>query len=72
MTGKPVEYFAYPFGLWDKAAIQELQYRGIKMAFQLSAKRDSTQPLYTVRRMIVPGTWTTKGLFKAIKRTFNL
>jgi len=72
ITGKPVVYFAYPFGLWNKAAIQQLQLRGIKMAFQLSAKSDSTQPLYTVRRMLVPGTWTTKGLFKAIKRTFHL
>lgn len=72
ITGKPVDYFAYPFGLWNKPAIQELQYRGIKMAFQLSAKRDSTQPLFTIRRTLVPGTWTTNGLFKAIKRTFHL
>jgi peptidoglycan/xylan/chitin deacetylase (PgdA/CDA1 family) len=72
ITGRPILYFAYPFGLWDKAAIQELQHRGIKMAFQLSAKPDSIQPLYTVRRMLIPGTWTTKGLFKAIKRTFHL
>jgi peptidoglycan/xylan/chitin deacetylase (PgdA/CDA1 family) len=72
ITGKPVEYFAYPFGLWNKAAIQELQHRGIKMAFQLSTKRDSTQPLYTIRRTLVPGTWTTNDLFKAMKRTFHL
>ena len=72
ITGKPVVYFAYPFGLWNTAAIPQLQHRGIKMAFQLSAKRDSTQPLYTVRRMLVPGTWTTKGLFKAMKTTFHL
>jgi len=70
ITGKPVEYFAYPFGIWDKAAIQELQKRGIKMAFQLSAKRDSAQPLYTVRRTLVPGTWTMKTFFKAVKTTF--
>jgi peptidoglycan/xylan/chitin deacetylase (PgdA/CDA1 family) len=72
ITAKPVEYFAYPFGLWNISAIQPLQKRGIKMAFQLSAKRDSTQPLYTVRRMLVPGTWTTKGLFKSMKATFHL
>ena len=72
ITEKPVIYFAYPFGLWNKAAIPELQSRGIKMAFQLSGKRDSVQPLYTVRRMLVPGTWTTKGMFNAMKSTFHL
>lgn len=72
ITGKPVQYFAYPFGLWNKQAIPQLQSRDIHMAFQLSAKRDSTEPLYTVRRMIVPGTWTTKGLIKAMKGTFSL
>lgn len=72
ITGKPVTYFAYPFGLWKQPAIPELQQRDIKMAFQLSAKPDSTQPLYTVRRMLVPGTWTNDGLFKAMKRTFRL
>lgn len=72
ISGTPVTYFAYPYGLWDKPAIQMLEQQGIKMAFQLSAKIDSTQPLYTVRRMLVPGTWTTKGLFKAMKTTFKL
>ncbi len=72
ITGKPVVYFAYPFGLWNEAAIPELQQRNIKMAFQLSTKVDTTQPLYTVRRMLVPGTWTNDGLFKAMKRTFHL
>jgi peptidoglycan/xylan/chitin deacetylase (PgdA/CDA1 family) len=72
ITGKPVNYFAYPFGLWNQAALPELQQRNIKMAFQLSTKPDTTQPLYTVRRMLVPGTWTNDGLFKAMKRTFHL
>ncbi len=72
ITGKPVQFFAYPFGLWNKEAIPKLQSRNIRMAFQLSAKRDSTDPLYTVRRMIVPGSWTTKGLMKAMKGTFDL
>ncbi len=41
ITGKTVEYFAYPFGLWNKAAIPEIKSRGYKMAFILSTKRDS-------------------------------
>lgn len=72
ITGMPVQYFAYPFGLWNKEAIPQLQNRQIQMAFQLSAKRDSAEPLYTIRRMIVPGTWTTNGLMKAMKGTFKL
>ena len=71
ITGKPVEYFAYPFGLWNAAAIPELKSRGYKMAFILSTKRDDAEPLYTIRRMIVPGTWATAGMLKAMKSTFN-
>jgi peptidoglycan/xylan/chitin deacetylase (PgdA/CDA1 family) len=71
ITGKPVKYFAYPFGLWNQAAIPELKSRGYELAFILSTKRDSTEPLYTIRRMIVPGTWSTPGMIKAMKSTFN-
>lgn len=72
ITGQTVKYFAYPFGLWNQAAIPELKSRGYKMAFILSSKRDSTEPLYTIRRMIVPTQWSTPGMFKAMKQTFHL
>lgn len=72
ITGKPALYFAYPFGVWNKAAIPELKKAGFKLAFALTSKRDSTEPLYTVRRMIVPGQWSTPGMIKAMKQTFNL
>lgn len=72
ITGKAATYFAYPYGLWNKAAIPELKKAGFKMAFILSTKRDSTEPLYTVRRMIVPGTWSTPGMLKAMRQTFHL
>lgn len=72
ITGKPAKYFAYPFGLWNRAAFPELKKAGYKMAFSLSTKRDSTEPLYTIRRMIVPGQWSTKGMIKAMKQTFKL
>lgn len=72
ITGKPVKYFAYPFGLWNKEAIPELKQRGYKLAFILSTKRDTTDPLYTVRRMIVPGQWSTQGMLKAMRSTFHL
>ena len=71
ITGKSAQYFAYPFGLWNKAAIPELKKAGYKMAFILSTTRDSIDPLFTVRRMIVPGQWSTKGMFGAMNKTFS-
>lgn len=71
ITGKPVEYFAYPFGAWNKEAIPELKKHNVKAAFQLSTPRDSTEPLYTIRRMIVPGDWSAQTMYKAMKRTFR-
>jgi peptidoglycan/xylan/chitin deacetylase (PgdA/CDA1 family) len=71
ITGKPVEYFAYPFGIWSRDGIPEIEKRGYKMAFQLSTARDSTQPLYTVRRMIVAPTWSAEGMLRVMKSTFK-
>lgn len=71
ITGKEVNSFAYPFGLWNQEAIPELKKRGYKMAFILSSKRDSTEPLHTIRRMIVPGQWSAEGMIKAMKTTFR-
>jgi peptidoglycan/xylan/chitin deacetylase (PgdA/CDA1 family) len=64
ITGKPVEYFAYPFGVWSEPAIIELKKRGIRAAFQLTGKKSTTAPLYTIKRMLIPGTWSEKYLLK--------
>ena len=71
ITGKPVKYFAFPFGLWNEQAIPELKKRGIKASFQLVGKRDSTEPLYTIRRMIVPGEWNNERIMKWMKTNFR-
>ncbi len=71
VTGKKVSYFAYPFGIWDQKAIPALKARDYKMAFILSTPRDSVQPLHTIRRMIVPGTWSAQGMLKVMKTTFD-
>ena len=70
ITGKPVEYFAYPFGLWNPEAIPFLKERGFKAAFQLSAKRDEKDPLHTIRRIIVPGEWSAETMMKVMRRSF--
>jgi peptidoglycan/xylan/chitin deacetylase (PgdA/CDA1 family) len=71
ITGKPVPYFAYPFGLWNKEAIPEIKKSGYQMGYILSTKRDSIDPLYTIRRMIVSGTWTTERMMKSTESTFS-
>ncbi|MFD2248153.1 polysaccharide deacetylase family protein [Pontibacter ruber] len=70
ITGKPTLYFAYPFGLWNEQAIPELQKRGVKGAFQLAAKRDEQEPLYTVRRIIASGYWSSNRLYKNMISSF--
>ncbi len=71
MVGKPIQFFAYPFGLWNEQAIPELKNRGLVAAFQLSTARDSQEPLYTIRRIIVPGGWTGAQLVNRMKGSFH-
>jgi peptidoglycan/xylan/chitin deacetylase (PgdA/CDA1 family) len=70
ITGTPIRYFAYPFGLWNKQAIPELKKRNFMAAFQLITKRDEEEPLYTIRRIIVPGYWSLKTVQHAIVSDF--
>ena len=71
IIGKPVTDFAYPFGLWNTAAIPELKKSGYKMAYILSTKRDTVDPLYTIRRIIISGTSSTQGMLKSIESSFK-
>ena len=70
ITGKSIRYFAYPFGLWNTAAFPELKKRGFVAAFQLNEKPDQKDPLYCIRRIIVPGTWNGSALHQWILRDF--
>ncbi|MGN6639327.1 MAG: polysaccharide deacetylase family protein [Mucilaginibacter sp.] len=70
ITGKPIKYFAYPFGLWNEQNLPELHKRGFKIAFQLAEKRDANDPLMTVRRILDSGYWTTKTLSNSIRHSF--
>lgn len=71
ITGKPVDYFAYPFGLWNTTAIAAIKKEGYQSAFILSTKRDSINPQYTNRRIIVSGLWSKDKMLKAIKTSFK-
>ena len=68
IVGKPVEYWAYPNGVFDHKGAQELS-KYIKMSFSLATKRDSLLPLQTVRRIIVPEC-SPQGLLKAMHQSF--
>ncbi len=71
ITGKPVQYFAYPFGLWNKDAIKGLKQYHFKSVFQLSDPRDKEDPLYCIRRIIIPGEWSTAGMMRVMKSSFK-
>ncbi len=71
IIGKKVEFLAYPFGLCNDFAVQELKKRNFKGAFQLAGKQHKNDPLLTIRRLIVPGTWNGERLMKEINFAFR-
>lgn len=71
IIGKKVDYFAYPFGVWNASGIPEIKKRGYLMAFQLATRRDTMDPLYTVRRIIVAPSWNGEALIRAMKSSFK-
>ncbi len=70
ITGKKMDYFAYPFGVWKHPVLAELRKHGFKMAFQLADKRDESDPLMTVRRILDSGYWTTKTFSNSLRHSF--
>lgn len=71
ITGKKVEYFAFPFGAWNEKALPELEKRGMKASFILSTKRDPNNPMQTIRRIIASGYWSGKTLYNSMTKTFE-
>jgi peptidoglycan/xylan/chitin deacetylase (PgdA/CDA1 family) len=71
LIGKPVDYFSYPFGLWNQNAISKLKTENFKLAFILSSAKDKTNPEFTVRRKTIAGTWSTPTMLKVLLATFH-
>lgn len=69
ILGRSVEYWAYPNGVMNHAAAVELG-KYFKLSFILSTKRDTLEPLQTVRRIIVP-EWTPQGLLRSMHQSFG-
>lgn len=70
LTGKEVQYFAYPYGEWTDSSVQQLKRRGIIAAFQLTRKQSNRDPLFTIRRVSVPGDWSPAMLNKQLEKLF--
>ena len=70
IVGKPIQYFAYPNGVYNHEAAEQLNAY-FKISFTLISKRDSVYPLQTVRRMLAT-EGTPQGLIRSMRRTFNL
>lgn len=70
ITGKKVTSLAYPFGLWNPQAIQELKTRGLRSAFQLGGKMDPNDPVFSFPRILVPGNWSADRLVKEIENRY--
>ncbi len=69
IVDRPVEYWAYPYGIWNhKSAVELSKY--FKLSFVLLPKRDSSQPLQTIRRMVVL-EGKPQGLLRTMHRTFR-
>jgi peptidoglycan/xylan/chitin deacetylase (PgdA/CDA1 family) len=70
LTGKPINYFAFPFGAWNSKGLPKLHELGFKAAFQLTDKRDPNDPIMTIRRILGCGYWTIETLDHNIKHDF--
>jgi len=71
ITGQPVDYFAFPYGYWNRAGLPELHKFGFKAAFQLDSPRDPKDPIMTIRRIVAKGNWNAKTLDHNIKHDFG-
>lgn len=71
ITGKPVEFFAWPYGAWNEEAASQLSNHGLRAAFQLSGKSSPTHPSYTIRRLQVSGSWSSATLLNNLRSAFR-
>lgn len=71
LTGKKVQYFAYPYGVFKASNLHKLKEHGFKAAFILSTPMDEVNPVYTIRRIIDPGRYTAKNLYNSLQKSFN-
>jgi peptidoglycan/xylan/chitin deacetylase (PgdA/CDA1 family) len=70
IVGHDVDLFAYPYGLWNTAALPHVQAAGYRAAFQLTGQpSDPQRPLLTIRRVLVPSSWDNRTLLARLTTT---
>ena len=70
IVGHDVDLFAYPYGLWNAAALPHVQAAGYRAAFQLTEQPpDPQRPLLTIRRVLVPSSWDNHTLLTRLTTT---
>jgi peptidoglycan/xylan/chitin deacetylase (PgdA/CDA1 family) len=63
IVGHDVDLFAYPYGLWNAAALPHVQAAGYRAAFQLADQRPPPDlPLLAIRRVLTLPTWDVATL----------
>jgi peptidoglycan/xylan/chitin deacetylase (PgdA/CDA1 family) len=67
---RPVRLFAYPYGVWNQAALPHVAAAGYEAAFQLSDSQDASQPLFTIRRVMARSDWDGSALLHQIATNF--
>ena len=71
ITGKEIKYFAYPFGAWNRNAVQQLKAQKYAGAFQLAGKQNTSERIFTIRRIIADSHWSGAQLIHAMKNSFR-
>lgn len=71
ITGKPVNSFAYPYGVWDAEAADSLKNKGFETAFIFYGKQDSIRPMYTIERINGPNISDMKKFLSRIEAVNN-
>jgi peptidoglycan/xylan/chitin deacetylase (PgdA/CDA1 family) len=67
IVGRDVDLFAYPYGLWNRAALPHVQATGYRAAFQLTEQpQDAELPLLSVRRVLTLPSWDVPTLLSRI------
>jgi peptidoglycan/xylan/chitin deacetylase (PgdA/CDA1 family) len=68
IVGHDVDQFAYPYGLWNRAALPHVAAAGYRAAFQLTDQpQDAGLPLLTVRRLLTLSTWDVPTLVTRVR-----
>ena len=70
LIGAPVRYFAYPYGIWNQAALPHVTSAGYQAAFQLSAPQDPGRPLLTIRRILAGSHLDGPALIRQMTHAF--